>query len=64
MQLLEKVQHQAARYACNNFRNRMPGTIQSLLDTLKWNSLEQRRLHNQLRVLYWISRLVDLNLKP
>ena len=43
--------------------DRTPATVQSLLDSLKWNSLEQRRLHNRLRVLHRISSgLVDINL--
>ena len=59
-QLLEKVQRRAARYACNNFRDRTPSTVQALLE---WNSVEQRRLHNQFQMLYWINNgLVDIDL--
>ena len=48
---------------CNNFRDRTPGTVQSLLDSLKSNSLEQRRPHNRLQMLYRISsELVNINL--
>ena len=62
-QLLEKVQQQAARYACNNFRNKTPGTVQLLLNSLKWNNLEQCRLRNQLQMLHQISSgLVNINL--
>ena len=58
---LEKVQKRAARYACNNYFERTPGTITSMLQQLKWNSLEQRRRHNRLGMLYRIENgLVDL----
>ena len=37
--------------------------VQSLLDSLEWNSLEQCRLHNRLQMLYRINnRLVDIDL--
>ena len=62
-QLLQKVQQQAARYTCNNFRDKTPGTVQLLLDSLKWNNLEQRRLRNRFQMLHQISRgLVNINL--
>ena len=64
-QLLEKAQRWAARYACNNFRDKTPGTIKLLLntDSLEWHSLEQHSLHNRLQMLYRINNgLVDIDL--
>jgi hypothetical protein len=62
VQLLEKVQRRAARYACNNYRDRSPGAVTQLLQQLQWDSLEQRRLHNRLGMLYRIHNgLVDIN---
>ena len=62
IQTLKNVQRQVARYACNNFTERQPGAITSMLENLKWDSLEQRRLHNRLGMLYRIQNgLVDIN---
>ena len=37
--------------------------MHSLLDNLEWNSLEERRLHNQIQMLCQINKgLVDINL--
>jgi len=63
IQLLEKVQRRAARYACNNYHDRSPGAVTRLLQQLQWDSLEQRRHHNRLSALYKIQNgLVDLQL--
>ena len=61
VQLLEKVQRRAARYACNSYHDRSPGAVTQLLQQLQWDSLEQRRHHNRLTALYKIQNgLVDL----
>ena len=58
---LEKVQKRAARYTFNNYFERTPGTVTNMLQQLKWNSLEQRRRHSRLGMLYKIENgLVDL----
>ena len=51
IQSIEKVQPRAARFVkkCNQ---RTPGTITSLLEELKWLSLEQRRKQTKLTNLY------------
>lgn len=43
LQLLEQVQWRAARYVTNNYTDRWPGTVASMLKNLKWSSLEQQR---------------------
>ena len=53
VQRLEMVQRRAARNAFNSLRDRTPGSVQSLLDNLEWNSFEQRRFHNRLQMLWW-----------
>ena len=40
IRLLEKVQLRAARYVTNNYTDRSPGTVTSMLEYLKWTSLE------------------------
>ncbi|KAL8570711.1 hypothetical protein ACOMHN_039146 [Nucella lapillus] len=59
--LLEKVQKRAARFACNCYFERAPGTVTDLLRKLQWDSLEIRRHHNRLGMLYRIENgLVDI----
>ncbi|KAL8592877.1 hypothetical protein ACOMHN_050704 [Nucella lapillus] len=59
--LLEKVQKRAARFACNCYFERAPGTVTDLLRKLQWDSLETRRHHNRLGMLYRIENgLVDI----
>ena len=61
VQLLEKVQRRAARYACGNYHDRAPGAVTRLLQQLQWDSLERRRHHNSLGMLFKIQNgLVDL----
>ena len=52
-QSIEKVHRRAARFVkkCNQ---RTPGTVTSLLEELKWPSLEQRRKQTRLTNLYKI----------
>ena len=42
-QLLENVQRRAARYVNNNYMDRSPGSVTSMLENQKWTSLEHRR---------------------
>ena len=53
IQSIEKIQRRAARFVkkCNQ---RTPGTVTSLLEELKWPSLEQRRKQTRLTNLYKI----------
>ena len=60
-QLIEKVQRGAARYVNNNYTDRSPGSVTSMLENLKW-SLEHRRRQIRLGMLYKINKgLVDIN---
>ena len=61
IQKLEKVQRSASRYVFNNYE-RKPGTVTSLLQTLQWDTLEDRRELSRLAMMYKIENgLVDLN---
>ena len=61
-QLLENVQRRAARYVNNNYKDRSPGCVTSMLENLKWTNLEHRRRQIRLGMLYKINKgLVDIN---
>ena len=51
IQSIEKVLHSAARFD-KKYNPRTPGSITSLLEELKWPSLEQRRKQTRLTNLY------------
>jgi hypothetical protein len=51
---LEAVQRKAARYVNNNYTERTPGTVTTMLRNLGWSSLEDRRRINRLTMLYKI----------
>ena len=56
---LEMVQRRAARYVTNRYHN--TSSVTSMLDHLEWDTLEKRRLHAQLVMLYKIcNNLVDI----
>ena len=62
IRLLEKVQRRAARYVSNNYTDRSPGTVTSMLEYLKRTSLEHRRRQILLWMLHKIDNgLVDIN---
>ena len=63
IRLLEKVQLRAARYVTNNYTDRSPGAVTSMLEYLKWTSLEHRRQQIRHGMLYKINNngLVDVN---
>ena len=59
---MEKVQRRAAKYVTNNYTDRSPGTVTSMLEYLKWTSLEHRRQQIHLGMLYKINNgLVDID---
>ena len=61
VQNLEKVQRSASRYVFNNY-DRTPSTVTSLLNSLEWDTLEERREMSRLSMLFKIQNgLVDLN---
>ena len=62
IRLLEKVQCRAAGYVTNNCTDRSPGTVTSMLEYLKWTSLEHRRQQIRLGMLHKFNNgLVDIN---
>ena len=62
IQLLERVQRRAARYVTNNYTDRLPDTVTSQLENLKWTSTEHRRRQICLGMFYKINDgLVDIN---
>ena len=50
---LEKVQRQAARYACNRHHN--TSSVSDMLDTMKWQTLQERRLRTRLIMFHKIT---------
>ncbi|KAL8625338.1 hypothetical protein ACOMHN_044481 [Nucella lapillus] len=59
---LERVQRRAAMYATNTYMEQAPGTVTTLLQDLRWDTLENRRSSTRLQMLYKINnKLVDLN---
>jgi hypothetical protein len=51
---LEKVQKRAARFVFNNYTDRTPGCVTKMVESLKWEKLEERRKSNRLCMLYKI----------
>jgi hypothetical protein len=45
---LEKVQKRAARFVFNNYTDRTPGCVTKMVESLKWEKLEERRKSNRL----------------
>ena len=48
---VEKVQKRAARFVTGNY-NYEPGTMTTIMSTLKWKSLQERRLENRIILFY------------
>ncbi|XP_071123318.1 uncharacterized protein B0403.1-like [Mytilus edulis] len=49
---LEKVQRRAARYVCNRHHN--TSSVSEMLDTMKWQTLQERRLRTRLIMFHTI----------
>ena len=49
---VEKVQRQAARFIKNDYKSRFEGCVTSMLEDLKFQILQQRRLETRLVMLY------------
>ena len=59
---LEKVQKRAARFVFNNYTDRTPGCVTEMVESLKWEKLEERRKSNRLCMLYKIKNgLIDID---
>jgi hypothetical protein len=50
---VEQIQRKAARYVFNDYRDRSPGAVTNMIDTLQWDSLACRR--TSLILLYKIN---------
>ena len=59
---LEAIQRRAARFVYNNFYDREPGVVTSMISRLQWESLEQRRAKARATIMYKIvNNLVDVH---
>jgi hypothetical protein len=45
--ILKKVQKRAARFVFNNYTDRTPGCVTKMVESLKWEKLEERRKTNR-----------------
>ena len=62
IQTLENVQRKVARYVINDYTSRTPGCVTSMLTSLEWQTLEQRRRISRLVMMYKIQhQLVDID---
>ena len=52
---VEQIQRKAARYVFNDYRDRSPGAVTNMIDTLQWDSLACRRTKASLILLYTIN---------
>jgi hypothetical protein len=52
IQTLENVQRIAARFVINDYTSRTPGCMTSMLTSLEWQILEQRRRISRLVMMY------------
>ena len=51
----QQIQRKAARYVFNDYRERSPGAVTNMIDTLQWDSLACRRTKASLILLYKIN---------
>ena len=59
---LEGVLGRAARFVSSNFYDRTPGCVTAMINQLKWEPLEYRRVTSQLFMFYKITHdLIDIN---
>ena len=64
IQTLENVQR-AARFVINDYTSRTQGCVTSMLTSLEWQTLEQRRRISRVVMMYKIQhQLVDIALRP
>jgi hypothetical protein len=62
IQTLENVQRRAARFVINDYTSRTPGCMTSMLTSLEWQILEQRRRISRLVMMYKIQhQFVDID---
>ena len=59
---LEQVQRQAARFVHRNYTQRTPGCVTNVVQSLGWESLQQRRFMDRLLMVFKIQHgLVDIS---
>ena len=59
---LEQVQRRAARFVNRNYMERTPGCVTNMIQSLGWESLQQRRYTNRLSLLFKIQhRIIDIS---
>ena len=59
---LEGIQRRAARFVTNNYRDRTPGCMTTMVQELNWETLQQRRKTSRLVMMYKIIHgLVDID---
>lgn len=59
---LEQVQRRAARFVHRNYRERTPGCVTSMVQSLGWESLQHRRYINRITMLFKIQHgIVDIS---
>ena len=57
------IQRRAARFTTNNYHERTPGCVNSMLQDLQWESLEEHRQRNRLNLLHKINNnIVDIDI--
>ena len=56
---VEQLQRKAARYVFNDYRDRLPGAVTNMIDTLQWDSLACRRTKASLILLYKINEAFE-----
>ena len=49
---LERIQHRAARFICQDYSSRMPGCVTAMLENLDLPSLQERRKHLRLIFMF------------
>ena len=58
---LEQMQHRAARFVHHNYTERTPGCVTNMVQSLGWESLQQRQYIDRLSMLFRIQHcLVDV----
>ena len=59
---VEQVQQRPAHYVCNNYTDRTPGCVTSMIQDLQWDRLEDCRHTSRLQMLFKIKHgLVDVD---
>lgn len=52
---VEQIQRKAARFVYNDYKDRAPGAVTNMINSLEWESLKERRTKARLTILYKIN---------